>query len=164
VGNTFAGGGDSLYLSNGGTAVFVDVLTLAVSALVEEPWDYRFAALLSLQDQNIMGRGTVGFDLDDIDWGAAPEDRARNKNFVLRATDLALDRHRWDELDYDPPFAADYLRRFRAMVDAYTPFPGGERWPGAFPGDEEAAMASCARHRVLSALPHWEGCVFCTGG
>jgi hypothetical protein len=164
VGNTFHGGGDSLYLSNSGTAVFVDVLTLAVSALVEEPWDYRFAALLSLQDQNAMGRGAVGFGLDDIDWGASPEERAQNKDFVLRVTDLALTRHRWDELDYDPPFAADYLRRFRAMVDAYTPLSGGERWPGAFPGDEEAAMASCARHRVLSALPHWEGCVFCTGG
>ncbi|MDQ0790368.1 hypothetical protein [Streptomyces sp. B3I8] len=164
MGNTFNGGGDRLYLSNGGTAVFVDVLILAVSALVEEPWDYRFAALLAWQDQNVMGRGAVGFDLGDIDWGASPEERARNKDFVLRVTDLALNRHRWDELGYDPPYAADYLRRFRALVDAHTPEAGGGRWPGVFPGHEEAARASCARHRVLSALPHWEGCVFCTAG
>jgi hypothetical protein len=140
----------------------VDVLMLAVSDLVEEPWDYRFAALLALQDQNVMGRGAVGFDLEDIDWGASPEEQARNKDFVLRVTDLALNRHRWDELDYDPAFAADYLRHFRAMVAAYTPASGGDGSPMAFPRHEAAAMASCAHHRVLSALPHWEGCVLCT--
>ncbi|MEU5086382.1 hypothetical protein [Streptomyces sp. NPDC021356] len=162
MGNTFYGDGDGLYLSNGGTATFMDVLMLAVSALVEEPWDYRFAALLALQDQNVVGRGAVGFDLEDIDWGASPEEQARNKDFVLRVIDLALDRHRWDELDYDPPFVADYLRDFRTMVAAYTLASRDERSPMAFPDHEEAATASCARHRVLSALPHWEGCVFCT--
>jgi hypothetical protein len=162
VGNTFHGGGDGIYLSNGGTAAFVDVLMLAVTDLVEEPWDYRFAALLALQDQNVMGRGAVGFDLEDIDWGASPEEQAQNKDFVLRVTDLALNWHRWDELDYDPVFAADYLRRFRAMVAAYNPTSRDGGAPVTFPGHEEAAMASCARHRVLSALPHWEGCVFCT--
>lgn len=162
MGNTFHGGGDGIYLSNGGTAAFVDVLMLAVTDLVEEPWDYRFAALLALQDQNVMGRGAVGFDLEDIDWGASPEERERNKDFVLRVTDLALNRHRWDELDYDPAFAPDYLRRFRAMVAACTPTSRDVGSPTSFPGREEAAMASCAHHRVLSALPHWEGCVFCT--
>ncbi|MER5544789.1 hypothetical protein AB5L52_08510 [Streptomyces sp. CG4] len=162
MGNTFYGGGDGLYLTNGGTAAFVEVLMLAVTDLVEEPWDYRFAALLALQDQNVMGRGAVGFDLEDIDWGGSPEERARNKDFVLRVTDLALNRHRWDELDYVPAFAADYLRRFRAIVAAYNLPSRDDESPVAFPGPEEAATASCARHRVLSALPHWEGCVFCT--
>ncbi|MFB7596736.1 hypothetical protein [Streptomyces sp. NPDC056160] len=161
MGNTFNSDGDGLYLSNGGTAAFVDVLMLAVTDLVEEPWDYRFAALLSLQDQNVMGRGAVGFDLKDIDWGASPEEQARNKDFVLRVTDLALNGHRWDEMDYYPPFAADHLRRFRAMVAAYPLAYRDGGSPMAFPGHAEAAMASCARHRVLSALPHWEGCVFC---
>ncbi|MEU8972644.1 hypothetical protein AB0D11_25805 [Streptomyces monashensis] len=164
MGNTFYGGDDGLCLSNGGTAAFVDVLMLAVSDLVEEPWDYRFAALLALQDQNVMGRGAVGFDLEDIDWGASPEEQARNKDFVLRVTDLALSRHRWDELDYDPAFAADHLRHFRAMVAAHALASRDDGSPAAFPVHEEAATASCARHRVLSALPHWEGCVFCTAG
>ena len=129
---------------------------------MEEPWDYRFAALLALQDQNVMGRGAVGFDLEDIDWGASPGEQARNKDFVLRVTDLALNRHRWDELTYDPAFARDYLRRFRAMVAAYTLTSHDDGSPVAFPGHEEAVMASCVRHRVLTVLPHWEGCVFCT--
>ncbi|MFF2186643.1 hypothetical protein [Streptomyces sp. NPDC058155] len=164
MGNIFHGGGGvDLDMSNGGTAVFVDALMLAVSALVEEPWDYRFAALLALQDQNVAGRGCVGFDLADIDWGATPAERARAKDFVLRTTDLALARHRWEELDYQAPYAERYLRRFRELVDAYEPAPSADpSRDGRFPGPDEAATASCVRHRILSALPHWESCVRCS--
>ncbi|MGK5559341.1 hypothetical protein ACSNOI_47875, partial [Actinomadura kijaniata] len=89
MGNVFSAGDLRLYLSNGGTAVFVDVLTLAVSELAENPWDFRFAALLARQDQSVMGRGAVGFDLADLDWGRTPRERAAAKDFVLRVIDLA---------------------------------------------------------------------------
>lgn len=120
MGNVFGGGEQSLYLPNGGTEVFIDVLMLAVSDLADDVWDYRFAALLTLQDQTVMGRGAVGFDLQEIDWGATPRGRARSKDFVLRATALALSRHRWNELGYDPPFAQDHLYRFKAMVESFV--------------------------------------------
>ncbi|MEU6483733.1 hypothetical protein [Streptomyces sp. NPDC046887] len=160
MGNVFEGGGQRLYLSNGGTAVFVDVLTLAVSDLADAEWDYRFAALLALQDQQMMGRGGVGFDLEDVEWGASAAERARSKDFVLRSTALALTRHRWDELGYEPPFAPGYLRTFAAMVESFEP-PETPSTEGVFPPLEERAVASCARHRVLSALPYWEGCFLC---
>ncbi|KIZ15797.1 hypothetical protein [Streptomyces natalensis] len=160
MGNVFHGGTRSLSMSNGGTSVFVEVLMLAVTDLAGRPWDYRFATLLTLQDQSIMGRGAVGFDLEDIDWGRSRQQQAEAKDFVLRVIDLALRRHRWDELRYDPPFAQDYLHEFRDMVDAFDPAIA-ERHSGTFPSADEAASASCVRHRVLSSLPHWEGCVFC---
>ncbi|MFI0216037.1 hypothetical protein [Streptomyces lydicus] len=160
MGNVFKGGDQRLDLSNSGTEVFVDVLTLAVSDLAEDPWDYRFAALLTLQDQSVMGRGAVGFDLEDIDWGATPHERARAKGFVLRVVARALSRHRWNELGYRPPHAEDSLRRFLAMVESFTP-PGRARPGGGFPGPDDAARASCVRHRVLTALPLWDGCLFC---
>ncbi|MER7394487.1 hypothetical protein ABT381_03070 [Streptomyces sp. NPDC000151] len=163
--NLFKAGDKDLDLTNGGTKVFIDVLTLAVSDLVEDPWDYRFAGLLSLQDQNVMGRGGVGFDLRDIDWGATPQQRARSKQFVLRAANLALTRHRWYELDYDPPYAEGYLRRFIDMMASFTP-PAEPRPDSLFPCEDDdwphAAIASCVRHRVLSALPMWNGCIFCS--
>ncbi|WP_431043464.1 hypothetical protein ACQUSR_17250 [Streptomyces sp. P1-3] len=149
-------------MSNGGTSVFVDVLMLAVSDLAHDAWDYRFAALLTLQDQNVMGRGAVGFDLEDIEWGQTPSEQTQAKNFVIRAIDLAMRRHRWDELRYEPPFAHDYLRQFRAMVKSFDTATAG-RHDGVFPSSAEAARASCVRHRILSALPYWEGCLFCTG-
>lgn len=46
--NIFSGGSHDLDLSNGATAVFIDVLMLAVSDLASEDWDFRFAALLTL--------------------------------------------------------------------------------------------------------------------
>ncbi|MER7793540.1 hypothetical protein [Streptomyces sp. NPDC097640] len=163
----FGGGSGGLSLSNGGTDVFLDVLTLAVSDLARDAWDFRFAALLALQDQSVMGRGAVGFDLEEIDWGTAPAERARAKGFVVRVVDLALRRHRWDELGYEPPFAEGYLRRFRAMVsafgvEAFEPAEAVRRHgDGVFPGPDGAAVASCVPHRVLSALPYWDGCRFC---
>ncbi|MFF4605846.1 hypothetical protein ACFY12_24280 [Streptomyces sp. NPDC001339] len=162
MGNIFKGGGQSLYLSNGGTDVFVDVLMLAVSDLASDTWDYRFAALLTLQDQNVMGRGTVGFDLEEIDWGRNLTEQTRAKGFVLRAADLALHRCRWDELGYEPPFAHGYLRQFKTMVEAFDPATA-VRHDGVFPRPSQAARASCVHHRILSAIPHWEGCRFCTG-
>ncbi|MER0245609.1 hypothetical protein AAHZ94_27260 [Streptomyces sp. HSW2009] len=160
MGNVFGGGGRRLYLSNSGTEVFVDVLMLAVSELADDGWDHRFAALLTLQDQNVMGRGAVGFDLQAIAWGATARDRARSKGFVLRATALAASGHRWGELGYRPAFAEDHLHRFAALVEPFEP--AGDPDPdGGFPGPDEGASACCARHRVLSALPHWEGCFLC---
>ncbi|MGW0908772.1 hypothetical protein [Streptomyces sp. NPDC002853] len=161
MGNVFGGASKSLYLSNGGTEVFVNVLMLAVSDLADDEWDYRFASLLSLQDQNVMGRGAVGFDLRDIAWGATERERARSKDFVLRATALASSRHRWSELDYEPSFARDYLRQFKTMVESFEPTDEVLR-EGGFPGADERATASCALHRILSALPYWEGCFLCT--
>ncbi|QDQ09501.1 hypothetical protein [Streptomyces spectabilis] len=160
MGNVFGGCGQSLYLSNGGTEVFIDVLMLAVSDLADGEWEHRFAALLTLQDQSVMGRGAVGFDLRDIDWGASPTERARAKDFVLRSAALALSRHRWRELPYEPPFAHRYLLQFSTMVESFVPT-SAPRPGGDFPSPQERAVASCTRHRVLSALPHWEGCFLC---
>ncbi|MEV6472108.1 hypothetical protein [Streptomyces sp. NPDC051657] len=162
--NVFHGGdGRHLEMSNGGTAVFVDVLMLAVSALAREPWHFRFAALLTLQDQSVMGRGAVGFDLAELDWGDTPQEGAEAKSFLLRVLDLALTRHRWEELTYEPPYAEKYLRTYRAMVEAVAPMTARAD-AEVLPGPQDAALASCVRHRVLDALPYWSGCVFCTAG
>lgn len=157
MGNRF--GGD-LYMSNGGTEVFVEVLMLAVSALASREWELRFAALVAAQDQAISGRGTVGFNLEDLDWGDVPTEHAMNKNFVLDTVDLALSHHRWDELGYDPPFAQNFLRRFRQMVEAFDPSTAvldSRR----FPPLEDVVAVSCVRHRVLSPLSYYPECVFC---
>lgn len=162
--NVFRGGGGRyLEMTNSGTAVFVDVLMLAVSDLAHDPWDFRFAALLTLQDQSFMGRGVVGFGLADLDWGDTPQERAAAKDFLLRVLDLALSRHRWEELTYEPPRAEGYLRTYRSMVEEFDPATA-KAGADTLPGPENAAMASCVRHRVLDALPFWDVCVFCAAG
>jgi hypothetical protein len=159
MGNVFSGGGRDLHLSNGSTEVLVSVLLLATSNLVRRPWDCRFTLFLARQDQTVAGLGAVGFDLEDIDWGDTEPARADATDFVLRSLDLALSRHRWDELGYDPPFVEGQLREFREMVAGFDPATAA---PRGFPTEQDiVGVASCVRHRVLSALPDWSGCLFC---
>ncbi|WP_411135574.1 hypothetical protein [Streptomyces sp. C10] len=68
---------------------------------------------------------------------------------MLRATALALSRHRWNELGYDPPFAQNYLYRFKAMVEPFVP---GDDMPlaGGFPGPDERAMAGGSLAREIT--------------
>jgi hypothetical protein len=105
-------------------------------------------------------RGCVGFRLEDIHWGSTPDDQASAKDFVIRATDLALTRHRWRTLGYDPPFAPNYLRTFRTMVAAFDPSTAAPD-PHLLPDGDEVVAASCTRHRVLTALPWYQECLFC---
>jgi hypothetical protein len=155
VGNTFSGGDRDLYMSSGGTDIFVEVMMLAVSALASREWDLRFAALIALQDQNVMGRGVVGFRLEGLDWGDKAAEQVVNKSFVLDAVDLALGHHRWDDLGYDPPFAQDHLRRFRQMVEMFDPSTAVAD-PRESPSLDGLVADCCVRHRVLSPLP-WYG-------
>lgn len=57
----------------------------AVSDLASVDRSFRFAVPLTLRDQNDMGRGAVGFDLADFDWGAT-ERIAPVRRIVLPAT------------------------------------------------------------------------------
>jgi hypothetical protein len=164
VANSFSGGGGELDLSNGGTEVFVDVLVLAVSSVARAEWHVRFAGLLAWQDQSVRGRGMVGFDLAEVHWGADPGERAANRAFVLEVVELALRRHRWDELSYDPPFAEAYLGRFRDMVAGFEPSAGVRSAERPTSPDDDIVIASCVRHRVLAPLPEYRECVFCLRG
>ncbi|SFQ19987.1 hypothetical protein [Actinomadura madurae] len=162
MGNTISGGGRGrdLYMSNGGTEVFVEVLMLAVSALASREWDLRFAGLIALQDQAVFGRGAVGFDLKEIDWGDSLAKQAVNREFVQSTIGLALGRHRWDELGYDPPFAEGYLLDFRQVVNMFDPSTAVPD-PLVFPVFKEVVALCCARHRVLTPLRAYTACVFC---
>lgn len=119
--------GDARYLgtTNGDTAVAVDVLMLAVSALTREPWDFRFAALVTLQAHNVMGaRG------GRLRPGGAPLGRHRRSGPpqglpVARPRSGAVPS-RWEKLTHEPPRAEGYSSAYRWMVE--QPALGGARW------------------------------------
>ncbi len=144
--NSFGGGGQDLDLSNGATDVFLSVLQFALSDLADDPWRRALAQWVAWHDQTLVGRGVVGFDLEDVHWD--PAEFASQKAFLLQVIDFAATRHRWSELCYDPPHAVAYLQRYREVVAAFELPPGfrpapGYGWPG--PEDEEFR---CPRHRV----------------
>jgi hypothetical protein len=110
--------GPGLRLSNGGTDVLFDVLTLAGCALAETGWEHNL--VLHFADGHRLGRGVSGFDLSELPWTG---DWQAERAFFLRMIDTALNRLGWDLLRYDPPGAAASLTAYRAMVAQFTPVP-----------------------------------------
>lgn len=143
--NRFSGGGRELRLSNGASDVLLSVLQFALSDLAVTPWERALAQWIAWHDQNVAGRGCVGFDLAEIAWddAAFPEQHA----FLLRAVDRARARYRWGELCYDPPFAAGHLAEFRELVAHLGPPPPGRGPVAAWPGPDDPETV-CPRHRV----------------
>jgi hypothetical protein len=58
-------------LSNGGTDVFLSVLQFALSGLAASLWERALTQWIAWHDQNLVGRGVLGFDLSDIAWNPA---------------------------------------------------------------------------------------------
>ncbi|MEP6757016.1 MAG: hypothetical protein ABJA67_16035 [Chthonomonadales bacterium] len=152
---TYNRAGLSLWMSNGGTSVFLSVLLLAGSDLARSGWECEMMVWLADNDQAVFGAGTVGFDLDEIAW--EPTQFATQKAFLLHVIDVALTRHRWNALDYDPPVVADNLKEFRVIVEAYsldnTTGPGKSDW-----AHEPTSLGKCVRHEVFV---HARGCLLC---
>jgi hypothetical protein len=126
VGNRFTAYGSAselteLRLSNGGTDVFFDVLTLAGCDLAGTPWQQNL--VLHFADGHRLGMGMSGFDLSDLPW---TENWPAEKAFFLRLIDLAASQHGWSELRYDPPYAVTWLAAYRAMVAGFVPAPKTE--------------------------------------
>jgi hypothetical protein len=77
-----------MMLMNQGFDVFLSVLQFALSDLATSPWQRALAQWVAWHDQNLVGRGVVGFDLEDIAWDPA--------RFPERAQWMAVwDTRRW---------------------------------------------------------------------
>lgn len=142
-------------LSNGATAVLLSLLLLAGSDLAETPWEQACITWLGERDQSIFGLGVVSFDIDELAWCKADFDR--QKAFLLKTVDLALMRHRWDLLTYNPPAGADFLREFRRVVESYhrEMIDSDKDWDW-FQAPE--CFEKCPRHQVFQ---HANGCLIC---
>lgn len=151
-------GESAVDMSNGGTSVLLSVLLLAGSHLASDDWDRRLVMWLATRDQSIVGVGTVGFDLEHLAWTDA--DFARQKAFVLSVIDLALRRHRWDRLGYEPPFVEDYLLRLRTLVSRFQREHIGKGPPRSWPWhDERTDFPRCPDHDVVMGF--FETCLLC---
>ncbi|MEZ4671856.1 MAG: hypothetical protein R3E39_28465 [Anaerolineae bacterium] len=143
-----------LKLSNGGTAVLIDTLMLSLSDHAETLWEKRFAQWFGEHDQHIYGIGTVGFELDEIGWLANSFDR--QKQFILKAVDVASNQHRWGDLNYRPAdFMTGYIKAFGLMIHLFeeTSIKSANSWTHI-----EGHFELCPKHHVYM---HTYGCVIC---
>lgn len=146
--------GLELDLSNGGTDVFFDVMTLASCALADTVWRQNLGLLFA--DGQRANRGFASFALDELPW---TEDGPEEHRFLLAVIDKALTRHRWDLLSYDPPYAQGYLETYRTMVQSFTPVRGGSIGLGGWLTAPKADFVRrCPKHDIFRGR---HGCRFC---
>lgn len=146
-----------IMMSNGLTMAFINVLSIAASALANVDRERRMAVWLAVHDQGVFGSGCVGFDISDFPWPHASFDE--DKAFLLAVIQAAMNRLDWHKLNYAPTedylFAA--LTKFQALVQQF------ER-EHILPEEElelrEEPMRYelCPQHAVYL---HVAGCVLC---
>jgi hypothetical protein len=151
--NRFGGGNRDMKRSNGATDAFLSVLQFALSDLAATVWQRALAQWIAWHDQNLVGRGAVGFYLEEIAWDRF--EFPNQKAFLLRAIDTALTHYRWEELCYEPPYAEGDLREYREIVELFElPAETGpsERWAWPGPDDDETF---CPNHQVHCSDYGW---------
>lgn len=120
MGNRIGFGEDSLKMSNGLTAVFIDVMTLAGSRLAQTVDEKRLIVWLAEKDQSIVGIGTVGFDIREMPWNT--DHFEENKRFMLKVIEAAENRTDWAKLDYQPNEEHIFwaLKKFAELISQMT--------------------------------------------
>lgn len=160
--NRFGAGERSLRMSNGGTDLFLSALQFPLSDLAVSRWQRQLAQWVARHDQNVGGRGAVGFDLEEIVWAASSDDRAEQHRFLTTVIHRARARYRWDELPpgHNAPFLASWLAEYGEIVTSFVPVAAAPRNRGiAWPTPEEPELR-CPRHDVhCSLLAHCRLCL-----
>ncbi|MEU0538548.1 hypothetical protein ABZ319_01670 [Nocardia sp. NPDC005978] len=155
MGNHFSADsvGLDVYMTNGGTDVFCDVIALAGSSIASTAWQRNL--VLHFCDLVRYGRGTGGFDLAEVPW---THEHRSEQDFFIEMLDRANHRTGWQKLHYTP--AIDHiLGAFTRMLTTFDP---GAATDSGF-GDWTVAprpylVDLCDRHTIF---PGSIGCRLC---
>ena len=148
----------SLKMSNGLTAVFVDVLSLNAPQFATSDQQIDMAIWLASRDQTRSGIGTVGFDVREIPWRASSFEE--DKAFILQTIDAAKAKEQWEQLDYHPneEWIIQSLDKFRQLIEDFTvEFVSSENYQ-QWQENKPKETQTCPIHGVYH---HWGGCVVC---
>lgn len=158
MGNFVKFGDEFIKMSNGLTGVFIDVLTLAGSQLAQTDDEKHLIVWLAEKDQNIIGMGTVSFDIRELPWKAEYFDN--NKQFMLKVIEAAKNRTDWNKLGYQPNEEQifEVLDKFANLIsfikiediNQSTVQEGSDDYVSYFP--------KCPKHGVLLTC---FGCIIC---
>lgn len=146
-------------VSNGGTDVLFDTLSLSSSSIAKNDWEKHLACWFAGHDQRFLGRGIAGSDIDDIGW--TKEDFNSEKSFILRCINLAKSKYRWNELEYPPGNNIfTYLEEFETLVQLYQKgfLENNNIWSDKLV-EGNMKYTLCPEHKVYI---HIYGCRFCT--
>jgi len=110
----------NLSLSNGSTAMLINILCLSGGRLAAADSHKRLMVFLAEKNQSACGLGTVGFDLTEMPWDKATFES--DKAFLLSVVKGARQKLGWETLGYQPneDFVAEYLSALAEMIAAMT--------------------------------------------
>ena len=111
-----------LQMSNGGTSVFISLLSLAASESANSLSEIKFSICISSSDQGICGRGCVGFDISDLPWSSDTIIFVQQKDFLRAIIKVALSQKNWHKLNYKPDIemAINNQMRFMEMIESFN--------------------------------------------
>lgn len=107
---------DCLYMSNGLTNAFINVLSLSGAKLAQTVSQKRVIVWLSEKDQSKLGIGNVGFDICEMPWNMQTFDE--DKEFLLSVIKAAESKVEWEKLGYTPneQMLSSALKQFTNLV------------------------------------------------
>ncbi|WP_342780081.1 hypothetical protein [Cohnella terricola] len=160
---------DSLHMSNGLTSVFIEVLAISGSILAKTNREKELIIWLAQRDQAIVGIGTVGFDIDEMPWTIGYFEK--EKEFILRVINSAMDGLGWERLSYEPrkDWVIKSLDKFRLMICTFdkenvnlnnylewSEIEEDDEWPTIPIG-----YPKCEKHDLYLSC---HGCILCNNG
>lgn len=162
--NTISLDFDTIRMSNGLTAVFIDVLILAGSRLAEIVDEKRLIVWFAEKDQSKVGMGTVDFDIREMPWYVNCFEESRR--FMMKTIELAESRTDWGKLDYTPneKLLFPVLNKFSGMLSKLSAkdiIPNALReWLDAADKDDPVLLGFpiCGRYGTLLSC---YGCHLC---
>jgi len=155
--NNYSDSDNSMKMSNGATSVFVSAIALSGSVLARSKEEIDLIVWLSGCDQNVLGSGTVGFDLSQLPWAKNEAKFNEQVEFIFRVVERINTKEDLGVLSYEPRFLiknmADFSKLLREFRYQYIDFES-ELWPL----EPDVFGKRCSKHRVYM---HCAGCVVC---
>lgn len=155
-----------LSMSNTLTAIFLEALVLSGSMTANTNREKELIIWLAQRDQEVVGIGTVGFDIDELPW--TTESFIAEKQFLLKALDNAISGFEWSKLSYEPnnEMVIRRLDHFKKMIIEFEVNDVDEQqyldWIENNDQDETPTIPrgypKCEKHNILLSC---HGCLIC---
>ena len=152
--------GDYLSMSNGGTYVFISLLSLAGSQIVKRKNEIRLISCIASCDQTRRGFGCVSFDIADLPFSEEIEDFEKDKKFLISSSKRVISQKDWHSLGYNPDVERA-IHNQNEFIKLLTSFSYNHRQAfeqSDFYLAEKLSGDKCKKHGVYL---HELGCVVC---
>lgn len=149
-----------LSMSNSGTYVFISLLSLAGSQIVQRENDIRLITCIASCDQTRNGFGCVSFDIAELPFSEDSKAFEKDKAFLINSAKRVISQKDWHNLGYKPDVErANYNQN--EFIQLLTSFNHNHRQPfeqNDFYLAEKVCGDKCKKHGVYL---HELGCVVC---